>query len=264
MSVQVTILGCGSSAGVPRLGTGWGACDPSNPRNRRRRCSILIEKQGAKGKTSALVDASPDLREQLLGVGVDRLDGLIITHDHADHTHGIDDVRPIVMTMRRKLPTYIDERTSGVLNRRFDYVFRTPNGSDYPPILDEVRITDGEHFTITGEGGDLEIIPFDVHHGAVDALGLRLGGMAYTPDVNGIPERSLKHLENLDVWIIDALRPRPHPSHFSLDEALAWIERMKPRRAILTNMHNDLDYESLRRSLPSNIEPAYDGMSIES
>jgi phosphoribosyl 1,2-cyclic phosphate phosphodiesterase len=262
MSLIITILGCGSSAGVPRIGTGWGACDPGNLRNRRRRCSILVEKTGAGGVTRVLVDASPDLREQLLDVGIDQLDAVLITHDHADHIHGIDDLRPVALNMRRLVPTYMDARTSSVVRARFGYIFETPPGSDYPPILEEHRLTAGTSLPIEGAGGTISITPFDLHHGSTDALGFRFDGTAYTPDVNAIPDAAVPHLENLDLWIIDALRPRRHPSHFSLEEALAWLERMKPKDAVLTNMHNDLDYETLRRSLPKGIIPAYDGMTI--
>ena len=262
MSLSVTILGCGSSGGVPRVGSGWGACDPTNPRNRRRRCSILVEKTGRGGVTTVLVDLSPDLREQLLGRDVRHLDGILLTHDHADHTHGIDDIRPLVIAMRKILPVYMDERTSELTTSRFSYCFVSPPGSSYPPIVRELRITIGHDVVVEGAGGALEARPFRVHHGDTDALGFRFGGIAYTPDVNAIPDESIAALENLDLWIIDALRPSPHPSHFSLQEALAWIERMKPRRAVLTNLHTDLDYETLRRSLPAHVEPAYDGLRL--
>lgn len=261
--IRVTILGCGSSGGVPRVGQGWGDCDPNEPRNRRRRCSILVEKAGSDGATTVLVDTSPDLRDQLLDAGVTRLDAIVYTHEHADHCHGIDDVRPLVIHNRRRIDAYMDEPTARGMMARFDYVFRTPEGSEYPPILDERRIRPGAAFDVEGPGGALTIKPFRLEHGTIDALGLRVRGLAYTPDVSAIPDAALDDLVDLDVWIIDALRIRPHPSHFHLDEALAWIERMKPRRAVLTNLHNDLDYGALRQRLPDGIEPAYDGMVIE-
>lgn len=265
MSLKVTVLGCGSSAGVPRLVTGWGSCDPENPRNRRRRCSILVEKTDAYNSIRVLVDTSPDLREQLLDQSVDQLDAILLTHDHADHIHGVDDLRPIAMAMQRLLPTYMDERTAAVMRTRFGYLFETPAGSNYPPILAEHRLVAGKTQTVTkGAVGSLSAIPFDLRHGTTDALGFRFDDLAYTPDVNVIPDASVPFLENLDVWIIDALRPRPHPSHFSLEDALGWIERMKPRRAILTNLHTDMDYETLCRTLPPHVVPAYDGMVIES
>ena len=259
---SLTILGCGSSGGVPRVGQGWGDCDPHEPRNRRRRCSILVEQVSDSGRTSALVDTSPDLREQLIDAGVTRLDGVVYTHDHADHTHGIDDVRPLMILNRRRVEAFMDEPTAAGLVQRFSYIFRTPEGSQYPPILAERRIESNVRFEVSGDGGALEILPFRLVHGDIDALGLKVGGMAYTPDVSAIPFEAVEHLRDLDLWIIDALRIKPHPSHFHLDEALSWIEKMKPKRAVLTNLHNDLDYATLCRDLPAHVRPAYDGMVL--
>lgn len=260
---RITILGCGSSGGVPRVGSGWGACDPSEPRNRRRRCSILVERHGAGGTTSVLVDTSPDLRDQLLGADVKRLDGVLYTHDHADHTHGIDDLRPLAIAMRRVVPLYMDEATSALLTTRFSYCFVSPPGSDYPPIAREHRIVPGHDVTVEGPGGSVTGHPFALQHGKQPSLGFRFGDIAYTPDLNAIPEASLKALQGLDVWIVDALRHTPHPTHFSLSDALGWIDRLKPRRAIITNMHTDLDYRALAADLPPGVEPAYDGMPID-
>jgi phosphoribosyl 1,2-cyclic phosphate phosphodiesterase len=263
MSRSITILGCGSSGGVPRVGSGWGDCDPAEPKNRRRRCSILLQQRAADGATSVLVDTSPDMREQLLDADVSALDGIVFTHDHADHTHGIDDVRPLVLYARRRIEAFLDEATAKGVKTRFDYIFRTPEGSQYPPILTERRIEAGTGFEINGAGGTLPIKPFRLVHGDIDALGLRVGGMAYTPDVSVIPEESLDDLAGLDLWIIDALRVKPHPSHFHLEQTLAWLERMKPRRAVLTNLHCDLDYNTLCRDLPDHIRPAFDGMVLD-
>ena len=264
MTLQITILGCGSSGGVPRLGQGWGACDSGNAKNRRFRCSLLIERTGDDGgKTVVLVDTSPDLREQLLRVGVDRLDGIVITHPHADHTHGIDDVRPLVIHMRRCIDTYMDAPTAAVVRHAFDYVFATPVGSMYPPLLIEHRIVPGTAFSIDGPGGPITILPFELEHGEINALGLRIGRLAYTPDVSRIPDAAVPSLEELDVWIIDALRNTRHPSHFSVPEALEWLARMKPHRAILTNLHTDLDYEELARSIPAGCTPAFDGLQVQ-
>jgi phosphoribosyl 1,2-cyclic phosphate phosphodiesterase len=262
MSLSIAILGCASSGGVPRVGGGWGACDPSEPRNRRRRCSILIRNVTDAGVTQVLVDTSPDLREQLLDADVRHLDGIVFTHDHADHTHGIDDVRPLVIHTRKRIDAFMDEATSAGILGRFGYIFRTPEGSSYPPILTERRIEAGAPFEIGGAGGKVTLSPFRLNHGDIDALGLKLGKVAYTPDVSAIPEAALDHLHDLDIWIIDALRIAPHPSHFHLDEALSWIERLKPRHAILTNLHNDLDYATLARDLPPHIRPAFDGMIV--
>ena len=263
MSRSVVILGCGSSGGVPRVGGEWGACNPDNPKNRRRRCSILVEQTGPNGKTIVLVDTSPDLREQLLDAGTTHLDGILITHSHADHTHGIDDVRPLVIKMRRRVDVYMDEPTEAALRARFSYVFETPPGSQYPPLMNPMQLQHGVSVGIDGPGGAVKAVPFVLNHGDMDSLGFRFGDMAYTPDVAAIPEASHEFLQGLDLWIIDALRYTRHPSHFSLEEALDWIKRMKPRRAVLTNLHTDLDYARLKAELPAGVTPAYDGMSLE-
>jgi phosphoribosyl 1,2-cyclic phosphate phosphodiesterase len=260
MSFSFTILGCGSSGGVPRPALGWGACNPANPKNRRRRCSILVERRNGDKVTRLLVDTSPDLREQLLDAGVDRLDAVLYTHEHADHTHGIDDLRAIFMHQRRRLDAYLDDATARVLFHRFGYCFVTPPGSNYPPIMTEHRIAAGEAFAITGEGGTITVLPFLQDHGDIPSLGFRFGGVAYSSDLVDLPDASLPALEGLDVWIVDALRYRAHSSHFSVDDALKWIARMSPKRAILTNLHSDLDFDELKSRLPANVEPAYDGM----
>ena len=262
MTLTLTILGCGTSGGVPRIGNHWGACDPSNPKNRRRRCSVLVQKAGIEGTTNVLVDTSPDVREQLLDVKVGWLDGVLYTHDHADHCHGIDDLRMVSYNGHRRVAVYYNEETARLLKQRFAYCFNTPPESEYPPILDGHDVTPGEPVEILGAGGAVEALPFRQHHGAGETLGVRFGGIAYSPDVSDLPDESLKLLRDLDVWIIDALRYTPHPSHFSVDEALAWIARVKPKRAVLTHMHVDLDYEALTRALPDGVEPAYDGMVL--
>jgi phosphoribosyl 1,2-cyclic phosphate phosphodiesterase len=262
MTLTFTILGCGSSGGVPRVGAGWGACDPDNPKNRRRRCSLLVERHGERGVTRVLIDTTPDLRAQLLDADVDRLDAVLFTHEHADHTHGIDDLRVLAIHQRQRIPVYLDEPTSAVLRARFGYCFERPPGSSYPPILDEHRLQPGHPVTIDGAGGHMVALPFLQDHGDIPALGFRFDGLAYSADLKRIPPASVATLAGLDVWIVDALRYTPHPSHFSVDEALAAIERVRPRRAILTNMHVDLDYDALRARLPTHVEPAYDGMRI--
>ncbi len=263
MSLTLTILGCGSSGGVPRVGSGWGACDPAEPRNRRTRCSVLLERGGANGaKTVVLVDTSPDLREQLLRADVRQLDGIVLTHPHADHTHGIDDVRPLVIHMRRRIALHMDAATSAVVRHNFNYIFDTPAGSLYPPLLDEARIEAGRAFAISGPGGPIELMPFRLEHGEIEALGLRLGDAAYTPDLNAIPPESERYVEGLDLWVVDALRYARHPSHLSVSEALGWINRMRPRRSVLTNLHTDLDYAKLKAEIPEGVDVAYDGMTI--
>jgi phosphoribosyl 1,2-cyclic phosphate phosphodiesterase len=262
MSLRVTILGCGTSGGVPRVGNHWGACDPQNPKNRRRRCSLLVERDGAGGKTAVLVDTSPDLRQQLLDAGTGWVDGVLYTHDHADHAHGIDDLRQVAFNGRRRVDVYFDAATGKLLRSHFAYCFDAPPGSDYPPILRGHEILAGETVKMGGAGGAIEALPFRQIHGSGETLGFRFGGLAYSPDVNDFPEESLEALRDLDVWIIDALRPDPHPSHFSVEQALDWIARVKPKRAVLTHMHVDLDYATLARELPPGVEPAYDGMVL--
>jgi phosphoribosyl 1,2-cyclic phosphate phosphodiesterase len=262
MTLTLTILGCGSSAGVPRPALGWGACDPANPKNRRRRCSLLAEQASADGITRVLIDTSPDLREQLIDAGVGHLDAVFLTHEHADQTHGIDDLRSVVLHQRRRIPVYLNHSTGKHILLRFSYCFETAPGSDYPPILDSHPIEAGEGRNIAGKGGSLELTAFNLQHGNIPALGYRIGAAAYTPDVNDIPPESWPALENLDLWIIDGLRYTGHPSHFSINDALSWIDRFKPKRAVITNMHADLDYEVLRLSLPAGVVPAYDGMRL--
>lgn len=262
MKRSITILGCGSSGGVPRVGGRWGACDPNDPRNRRRRCSILVTQSSDAGTTRVLVDTSPDLREQMLSADVDSLDGVLFTHEHADHTHGIDELRGFFLLDHRKVPVWADEQTGTLLMSRFSYCFYAAPGSDYPPILSLNRIVAGETITLEGKGGVISTLPFVLQHGNIHALGFRFGDVAYTPDLNGIPQESMEALKDLDLWIVDALRRTPHPSHFSLPETLAWIERIAPRRAVITNMHIDLDFETLKRELPAHAEPAYDGMVL--
>lgn len=264
MTVKFTILGCGSSMGVPRPALGWGACDPNNPKNRRRRTSLLVERRGPAGVTRVLVDTSPDLREQLIDAEVDWLDGVLFTHPHADHTHGIDDLRPLFVKKRRRIDAYLDAPTSRDVVERFRYCFDTPPGSDYPPILTEHRIEPGRRVAVTGEGGTIEALPVLQQHGEIPSLGFRFGKLAYSCDLSGMSDESVAALAGLDVWIVDALRYSPHPSHFNVADALAWIERVRPKRAVLTNLHSDLDYEKLCAELPSNVEPAYDGLTLAS
>jgi phosphoribosyl 1,2-cyclic phosphate phosphodiesterase len=263
MTLKFTILGCGSSGGVPRPALGWGVCDPNNPKNRRRRTSLLVEKRNGGGVTRILIDTSPDLREQLLDADVDSLDGVLYTHEHADHTHGIDDLRAFFIKQRQLVDVYLDERTGKTLRARFDYCFKSPPGSEYPPIVRENRLAAGQKVVIIGQGGPIVALPILQEHGDIASYGFRFGNVGYSCDLSGLPSESAAALVGLDVWIVDALRERPHPSHFSVADALSWIERLKPRRAILTNLHSDLDYDALRQKLPTHVEPAFDGMTFE-
>ena len=257
---RFTILGCGSSGGVPRLGGNWGDCDPENPRNHRRRCSMLVERETEGGTTRVLIDTSPDLRSQLLDAGVGELDAVLYTHDHADHVHGLDDLRMIVFNMRKRVPVWATGATQNTLLSRFGYAFIQPDGSPYPPIL-QIHTINGD-VSIDGAGGQIVFRPFEVNHGSIDALGFRVGDLAYLPDVAMIPDETWPALEGLDCWVLDALRRDPHPTHAHLAQSLEWIERMKPRRAILTNMHIDLDYQTVQHETPDHITPAFDGMVI--
>jgi phosphoribosyl 1,2-cyclic phosphate phosphodiesterase len=273
LTLKFPILGCCSSGGVPRPALGWGACDPSNPKNRRRRTSLLVERrphpgplpqagEGWEGVTRVLVDTSPDLREQLLDADIDRLDAVLYTHEHADHTHGVDDLRALFIKQRRPIDVYLDEYTGASMHSRFGYCFKAPLGSEYPPILSEHRLSAGEPVTVQGQGGTIAALPVLQAHGDIASLGFRFGGLAYSCDLSGMPDESAAALEGLEVWIVDALRYRPHPSHFAVADALSWIERLKPRRAILTNLHADLDYAELKAQLPPHVEPAYDRMTV--
>lgn len=264
MTFKITLLGTGSSVGVPRVGPVWGACDPKEPRNRRRRCALLVEQKGKGGTTTILIDTPADIREQMLDANVGRLDAVLYTHDHADHTHGIDDLRGIFFAMKARIPVYADALTKTTLERRFDYCFQQPPGSSYPAILKGHEIEPGRQFSIGGPGGPIAFTPILQEHGDTMSLGFRFGNVAYSPDVGGLPAASLPLLEGLDLWIVDALRPHPHPSHFSVGQTLQWIERLGVKRAVLTHMTIDLDYETLRRQLPANVEPGYDRMVLES
>ncbi|PZX17809.1 phosphoribosyl 1,2-cyclic phosphate phosphodiesterase [Palleronia aestuarii] len=259
-TLRFTILGCGSSGGVPRVGGHWGACDPADPRNRRRRCSLLVEREGAEGTTRVLIDASPDLRDQLLDAGVGTLDAVVFTHPHADHCHGLDDLRMVVFNRRARLPVWADTATQVDLFARFRYAFETPEGSSYPPILEMNTIE--RTIAIDGAGGRVTLDPFRVGHGNIDALGFRIGGLAYLPDAGAMTEEAWRAVEGIDVWIVDALRRDPHPSHSHLARTLDWIARAEPKRAILTDMHNDLDYATLDAETPANVTPAHDGMTL--
>lgn len=258
--LRFTILGCGSSGGVPRLGGEWGECDPANPKNRRRRCSLLVRRETESGTTTVLIDTSPDMREQLLDAGIGRLDAVVYTHSHADHMHGIDDLRQVTFNIRRRLPVWADGPTQEALLARFGYAFVQPEGSPYPPILDLNTISGP--IRVTGAGGEIVLVPFTANHGTMDALGFRIGGLAYLPDAVAIPEESWPLLQGLDCWIVDALRRKPHPTHAHLALTLDWIARAQPRQAVLTNMHVDLDYLAVDAETPDHVIPAYDGLEI--
>jgi len=252
--MKATILGCGTSSGVPVIRLGWGDCDPQEPRNRRRRASILVETD----ESILLVDTTPDLREQLIDAQVKRLDAVLYTHAHADHCHGIDDLRWICQFNGRPLPTYGAATHLDELRSRFEYVF-TPIKGDfyYKPVLDP-RDVDGP-FRV----GDIEVVPFEQDHGYSTTLGFRFGPIAYTTDAVRLDEAAFQALAGVDVWIVDCLQLSPHPTHAHLAKVLAWIARVRPRRAVLTHMNRNLDYRAVKDLLPAGVEPAYDGQVIE-
>ena len=257
------ILGCGSSGGVPRLDGNWGDCDPDNPKNRRTRCSLLVQNKTAGGITNVLIDTSPDMRNQLIDANVTWLDAIFYSHDHADQTHGIDDVRAMVYAKKKRIDVWMDEATSETLTNRFGYCFEQSAGTLYPAILKDNRIKKPyQDITVSGEGGVITATPFRQIHGRIDSLGFRIGNVAYSSDISDIPEESYSLLDGLDCWVVDALRRDPHPTHFHLDRTLAEIERFKPQRAILTNLHVDLDYQLLCNELPENVVPAFDGLEF--
>lgn len=262
--LEVTILGCGSSGGVPRADGEWGACDPGNPKNRRSRCSLLVRRkgEGAEAETTVIVDTSPDLRLQTAGAGVKRLDAILLTHDHADQVHGLDDVRAFFLRQRARIPCWMDAATEVSVMRRFGYAFEGENG--YPAICDRRALPPyGRGWEVAGPSGPIPVTTFDQDHGSVRSVGYRFGGVAYSSDVVDLDAAAFEALADLDVWIVDALRWRPHPTHAHVERTLEWIARARPRRAILTNLHIDLDYDDLARQLPEGVEPAFDGLRFE-
>jgi phosphoribosyl 1,2-cyclic phosphate phosphodiesterase len=262
--LTVKILGSGCSTGVPRIDGYWGACDPNNPKNRRTRCSAWfgLRDQDSGGLTSVVVDTSPEFREQMIRAGVNHVDAILWTHDHADQSHGLDDMRAYSFARGRPIDGYMDQATHDTFRARFDYVFA--GKFSYPPICEpHVLPPHGARWAIDGAGGSLPVITFDQEHGPIRSVGYRIGDIAYSSDINAMPEESFAALKGVKVWIVDALRRRTHPTHAHLDLALEWIARVKPQRAILTNLHQDMDYETLKAELPDHIEPAYDQMQID-
>jgi phosphoribosyl 1,2-cyclic phosphate phosphodiesterase len=265
MRLEVTILGSGSSGGVPRADGNWGVCDPADPRNRRSRCSMMIRRPSGDGPerwTTAVVDASPEFRQQTAEAGAKRLDALLMTHDHADQAHGIDDIRAFAQRQRARIPCHVDAATEATLLRRFGYIFHGEKG--YPAIADLVAIPPhGAPWRVDGPSGAIPITTFDQDHGGVRSVGYRFGPIAYSSDVVELDDAAFRAMAGVELWIVDALRYIPHPTHAHVERTLGWIERLAPARAILTNLHIDLDYTELSSRLPAGIEPAFDGMRIE-
>ena len=254
----MTILGSGSSTGTPAIDRGWGRGDPTNPKNRRRRPSLLVEE----GRTRLLVDTSPDLRQQLIAARVSELSAVLYTHAHADHLHGIDDLRAVNRAMGAALDIYADRGTLDVIRRRFPYVFEPLDaGADffYKPVLVPHEVSSGEAFRL----GDTEVVAFEQDHGFGSTLGYRFGPVAYSTDVVELGEQAFTLLAGIELWIIGTLTDTPHPTHCHVGKALDWIERLKPKRAVLTHLGLDLDHATLAAELPPGVEPGFDGMVIE-
>ncbi len=257
--MKVTVLGCGGSGGVPILGRTpgghWGNCDPANPKNRRRRVSVLVEH----GASTLLVDTSPDLRLQLMDAQVTGLDAVLYSHAHGDHCHGIDDLRSMVYARGAPIPAYMDRHTRERLTRRFDYAFASNSDPDsfYKPLLED-RVIVGA-FKV----GDIKVTAFEQGHGSETTLGYRFGPAAYSTDVAELDEAAFEALAGVRLWIVDCLRLEPHPTHAHFEKTLEWIARVKPERAILTHMNHTLDYDILAALCPPGVEPGYDGLVVE-
>ena len=256
--MRVTILGSGGSGGVPFAdgtpGGNWGVCDPENPRNRRTRVSVLVESNG----TILLIDASPDLRQQILVNGIEKIDALLFTHAHADHCHGLDDLRALVYRQRAPIPAYMSAATRRGLIAKFGYAFTSGRQDDslYRALLDDREISGST------EIGGVTVKPFEQQHGPETSTGFRIGGFAYSTDVSALDEAAFASLEELDLWVLDGLRDRPHPTHSHIAQSLDWIARAKPAHAVLTHLNHEVDYAELAGRCPDGVEPAYDGLTF--
>ncbi|HYC74512.1 MBL fold metallo-hydrolase [Brevundimonas sp.] len=256
--LEIVILGCGSSGGVPRGDGDWGDCDPAEPRNYRTRCSLLVRRHGPDGVTSVLIDTSPDLRAQMLAAQVKHVDAVLYTHDHADQTHGVDDLRVFATRARRRILAFMDAPTHAAMRERFRYIFESMEG--YPAILDARGLPPhGQAWFIDGPGGPVPVVTFDQAHGPIRSVGYRLGSVAYSSDVSDLDDAALAAVRGCDLWIVDALRWTPHPTHAHVERTLDWIARAGVRKAVLTNLHIDLDYNALSAAVPPNVEVAFDG-----
>lgn len=255
--MKITILGCGSAPGVPAISSGWGACDPTNPRNRRRRASILVEE----GVTRLLVDTSPDLRQQLLDAGTRTFDAVVFTHGHADHIHGIDELREVNRVTAKPLPAYATRETLDVLQDRFGYAFKgiPPGASIFRPWLVPAEVVPGRCFEV----GQISALPFLQDHGGSATVGYRFGDVVYSTDILDLPDAARDVVRGAKLWIVGAFGLAPHPTHAHVAKVLDWIADLKPAQAIITHMSNAIDYEALKARIPSHVVPAYDGLVVE-
>ena len=259
--MKVTVLGCGGSGGVPLAdgtpGGNWGVCDPSNPRNRRRRVSILVQQED----TNVLIDTSPDLREQIVSFGIERLDAVLFTHAHADQCHGLDELRALAYRARDRAPiqAHMSAATQTVLRGRFGYAFASSRdpGSIYRPILED-HLIEGPF-----QVGPMTVIPYEQDHGPETTLGFRIGDLGYSTDVVTLEDSAFELLDGVRLWIVDCLRDDPHPTHSHTERTLEWIARLGPERAVLTHMNQQVDYADLAARCPPGVEPGYDGLVVE-
>ena len=263
-ALRLTVLGCGSSPGTPRINGDWGACDPQEPRNRRRRCAALVQRITDEGTTTVVIDCGPDFREQMLSAEVSRIDAAVITHPHADHIHGLDDLRGYALDAeRRRIAVFSDDETHARLREAFGYCYETPPGSSYEPIAEHRRIIAGEAFAVHGPGGAVVLRPFRQVHGRIHSLGFRIGPVAYCSDVSDFPDDAIAAITGAEHLVIGALQHRHHPSHLTLAQSLGWIERFGVPRATLTHMHTPLDYQTLCSELPAHVRPGHDGLVLD-
>lgn len=261
--LRLTILGCGSSPGTPRITGDWGACDPTNPRNRRMRASCLVQRISLTGTTTVLVDCGPDMRQQLIANHIRHLDAVLITHPHADHIHGIDDLRGFALDTKRVMPVLADDASYSRMFEGFRYCFEREPDSFYDPIVRRLPLPVETALHVRGAGGNLQFSAFRQTHGSIHSLGFRFGPIAYCTDVSDFPQLAIDAIRGARHIVIDALQYRTHPSHLSVDQALEWIRRFDVGAATFTHMHTPLDYDTLCRELPPNIRPGYDGLRIE-
>jgi phosphoribosyl 1,2-cyclic phosphate phosphodiesterase len=256
--MKVTVLGCGGSQGVPSATGDWGACDPSNPKNWRRRPAVLVETETTSGEPrTLLIDAPPELREQLVRARMARIDAVLFTHDHADHVHGIDDLRPFARVQKTPIPALAAPEATAALRRRFGYAISGFGSGVYSPIL-ELNDISGE-----GVAAGVPVVAFGQDHGFGPSTGFRIGRFGYCIDVVRLSDAAFEALDGIALWIVDCQQLEQHPTHSHLAQTLGWIERLRPQHAVLTHLGSRLDYDRLAAMLPPGVEPGYDGLVLD-